>query len=336
VKQREGLKTDFYIIINMGRSTMCLLLLLAASSLILVGVAGMALFGPRTFTADNDGQNVTISAGNTFQVRLPENPTTGNAWNLSLSDGLTLLQEKYEPADTSGLKVGVGGTHTWDLKAAKTGPQTIRGVYQQPWNPASEEKANFSLNVNVVEGGPLSGLLQLSAPVLDKTVPAPIENARSDGLFKLLIRPGDSKSIMPVMSMPEFPITNTGTSAPPLPADRNQRTPQDIQLSYTDVPPAETINANVGDTVHLSLPENPSTGYSWQMTTSDGIEQVGDNYIPGNIGTAGRPIVGAGGTHEWTYKVTKPGTQTISGIYKRPWEGSSAGEKTYTLNVNVA
>jgi inhibitor of cysteine peptidase len=317
---------------------MCLLLLLAASSLVLAGVAGMALFGPQTFTADNNGQNVTVNAGNTFQVRLPENPTTGFAWNLSFSDGMTLLQDKYEPADTSGMKVGVGGTHSWDLKAAKTGLQTISGVYRQPWEPTSRGMENFSLNVNVVEGGPLSGLLRLTLPVMTNVAPGSGDPSGSP--IKMLIRPGDNISYLPTrppsMGMPEFPIIQTGTSVPPLAADRNNRAPREIQLRYTDVPPTDTVNANIGEKIRLSLPENPSTGYSWQMTVSDGLELASDNYIQGNTGSSLHPIVGAGGTHEWTYKVTKPGAQTISGIYKRPWEKSSGGEKTFTLAVNVA
>ena len=36
----------------MDRSMVGLLLLLAASSLVFTGVAGMSLFGPQTFTAD--------------------------------------------------------------------------------------------------------------------------------------------------------------------------------------------------------------------------------------------------------------------------------------------
>ncbi len=59
------------------------------------------------------------------------------------------------------------------------------------------------------------------------------------------------------------------------------------------------------------------------------------NFIQDNSGWPGRDVVGAGGMHEYVYKVTKPGTQTISGIYKRPWEGTSEGEKTFTLTVNA-
>ncbi len=102
----------------------CLLLLLAASSLVFTGVAGMSLFGPQSFTADDNGKSVTVNVGETFWVKLPENPTTGYAWDLMLSDGLTRMSDKYEPADRSGLKVGVGGTHSYEIKAMKNGSQT--------------------------------------------------------------------------------------------------------------------------------------------------------------------------------------------------------------------
>jgi predicted secreted protein len=315
---------------------MGLLLLLAASSLVFTGVAGMSLFGPQSFTADDNGKTATVNTGETFWIKLPENPTTGYAWDLMLSDGLTKLSDKYEPPDRSGLKVGVGGTHSYEIKAMQNGSQRITGSYRQAGNQSSDGVETYSLNVNVVEGGPLSGILHMTLPIIDKRSVGLSEQPGSD--VRMLIRPGDNKSIMPtsipMMSLQGFPIMRTGTSKPPLLAVDNGL-PQDIELSYKDVPPADTVHAAVGDTIRLSLPENPSTGYSWQMTTSDGIEKIGDNYVQGNAGMPLRPIVGAGGTHEYVYKATKPGAQTISGIYKRPWEGKSEGEKTFTLSVNV-
>jgi inhibitor of cysteine peptidase len=321
----------------MDRSMVCLLLLLAASSLVFTGVAGMSLFGPQSFTADDNGKSVTVNAGETFWVRLPENPTTGYAWDLMLSDGLTRMSDKYEPADRSGLKVGVGGTHSYEIKAVKNGSQAVNGSYRQAGNQSSDGLETYSLNVNVVEGGPLSGILHLTLPVIDKK--STMLSEQPGSAVRMLNRPGDNKSIMPtnipMMRMQGFPIMQTGTSKPPLPAAPNTGTPKDIQLSYTDVPPADSVVASVGDTIVLSLPENPSTGYSWQMTASDGLGAVSDNYVQGNTGSALHPIVGAGGTHTWTYKVTMPGAQKITGIYKRPWEGKSEGEKSFTLNVNV-
>ncbi|HEY3273444.1 MAG TPA: protease inhibitor I42 family protein [Methanocella sp.] len=321
----------------MDRSAMGLLLLLVASSLVFTGIAGMSLFGPQTFTADDNGKNVTVNPGETFWIRLPENPTAGYAWDFKLSDGLTKLSDKYEPADRSGLKVGVGGTHSYEIKAVNNGSQAITAGYRQAANQSSESMETYSLNVNVVNGGPLSGILHLTLPVMAGGVAGLSE--QPDSAVKMLIRPGDNGLIMPVLppaiATQKFSIIQTGTSVPPLAADLNMRNPQEIQLSYTDVPSSDTINAKPGDTIHLALPENPSTGYSWQMTTSDGIGKVSDNYIQGNRGSPARPLVGAGGTHEWTFKVTKQGSQTIAGIYKRPWEGSSQGEKRFTLTVNA-
>jgi inhibitor of cysteine peptidase len=141
----------------MDRSAMGLLLLLVASSLVFTGVAGMSLFGPQTFGAGDNGKSVTVNNGETFWIQLPENPTTGYAWDLKLSDGLTKLSDKYEPADRSGMKVGVGGTHSYEIKAMKNGSQIVTGSYRQTGNESSEGLQTYTLNVNVTEGGPLSG-----------------------------------------------------------------------------------------------------------------------------------------------------------------------------------
>jgi predicted secreted protein len=112
----------------MNKSTAGLLLLLSALPLLLTGIAGMGLLSPATFSADDNGKTVSVNLGDTFLVKLPENPATGHAWDIKLSDGLTLLSDTYKSADQSGMKVGVGGTHTWEIKATKNGTQTVRGI----------------------------------------------------------------------------------------------------------------------------------------------------------------------------------------------------------------
>jgi predicted secreted protein len=313
----------------MNRPTLSLLLLLAASSLVLVGIAGMSLLGPQTFTASDNGKNVTVNAGETFWISLPENPTAGYAWDLKLSDGLAKLSDKYEPADRSGMKVGVGGTHSYEIKATKTGLQMVVGNYTQPQNASSGSLANYSLIVNVVQGGPLSGIFRLPAMIADSG------GVTRGACLDLNNALSVSELTIPSVAFPAFPVIWAGASAPPLSGDSNGKVSRDIQLSYVDVPPDDTVSASFGDLITLTLPENPSTGYSWQISASDGLEQVSDHYIQGNTGTAARPIVGAGGTHEWVFKVIKPGNQQVTGVYKRPWEATSEGEKRYTLNVNA-
>ncbi|OPY26964.1 MAG: Chagasin family peptidase inhibitor I42 [Methanocella sp. PtaU1.Bin125] len=308
----------------MNRSMIGLLLLLSFSLLLLSGTAGMGLLSPATFGADDDGKNVTVRTGDTFWVKLPENPTTGYSWDLKLSDGLTKLSDTYEPADRSGFKVGVGGTHSYEIKATQKGLQKLTGSYMRPGDPASGALENYTLIVNVVDGSPLSGIFRLPAIITGRDSP--------------LSAPDTSKTagLLSGLSLPQFPaILNAGTSVPPLPAARMANAPREIKVTHTDVPPSDAVAARVGDTVRLELPENPSTGYSWQMTWSDGLEKVSDDYRQGSTGTAGRLLVGAPGTHEWVFKVTEAGPQKVTGVYKRPWESSSAGEKTYTLDVDA-
>jgi predicted secreted protein len=318
----------------MNKSTAGLLLLLSALPLLLTGIAGMGLLSPATFSADDNGKTVSVNLGDTFLVKLPENPATGHAWDIKLSDGLTLLSDTYKSADQSGMKVGVGGTHTWEIKATKNGTQTVRGIYRGPGNQSGTSPETYVLTVDVSQGGLLSGLFRMPA-MLDTGTPG---KSTLPETVNMLIRPGDNKSIMPtkppVMDIPEFRIIPNG-SMPLIPEIRGQRAPQELKLSYTDVPSTDEIGTLVGDTIRLTLPENPSTGYSWQMTWSDGLEKISDNYVQGNTGTAGHPLVGAPGTHEWVFKVTQPEPQKVTGVYKRPWEGSSAGEKTYVLSIDV-
>lgn len=64
----------------------------------------------------------------------------------------------------------------------------------------------------------------------------------------------------------------------------------------------------------LTLPENPTTGYSWDLSQSPGITLLRDEYIPPTS-----QMMGAGGTHAWYFKGEKSGDQVVYGEYRRPW-----------------
>jgi inhibitor of cysteine peptidase len=96
---------------------------------------------------DND---YVTSLGNTFLLRLPENPTTGYIWNLDVSSGLQILSDIYEPPTTNG-RVGSGGIHIWRFKAINLGLQTIRGVYKRPWENITGSEQTYSMNIMVIQ-----------------------------------------------------------------------------------------------------------------------------------------------------------------------------------------
>ncbi len=107
---------------------------------------------------------------------------------------------------------------------------------------------------------------------------------------------------------------------------------QPITNSYSENDSQDTIYAIKGDTIHVKLAENPTTGYSWNLTHSDGLELKEDNYEP-KEGT--EKLVGAGGFHQWEFEIVDTGEQNISAIYMRPWEEKTGTENTFKLNVIV-
>lgn len=92
-------------------------------------------------------------------------------------------------------------------------------------------------------------------------------------------------------------------------------------LVLTEEHDGQIVQAAVGDTVEVRLGENPSTGYVWTFTTSDGLESHGDQFI---APATSAPVVGAPGTRVSTFVVTGPGRQQIVGVYARPWEARPA------------
>jgi len=92
-----------------------------------------------------------------------------------------------------------------------------------------------------------------------------------------------------------------------------------------------TVNASTGDFFSIRLEENPSTGYQWNLTTSDGIKIVEDKFEP----PENEDVVGAPGFHVWTFRIMDNGTQQVDAIYKRPWENLTGEEETFSLVLEV-
>jgi inhibitor of cysteine peptidase len=122
-----------------------------------------------TFGQANDGGTYPIALGAEIQIRLPENPTTGFLWNLSVTTGISVINDSYIPDDVTGKLVGSGGTHVWFLKAIKPGEQGISGVYRRPWEPAATGVTFFTLSL-VVEDSSCGGNV-CTIPITTPAVP---------------------------------------------------------------------------------------------------------------------------------------------------------------------
>lgn len=91
-----------------------------------------------------------------------------------------------------------------------------------------------------------------------------------------------------------------------------------------------TVVVKLNSRFALELAENPSTGYAWNLTTTDGLRVVSDEFVPPGTG-----VVGAAGTHRWEIEAVAEELQGIEGVYRRPSEGSGADEDTFTVEIAV-
>jgi predicted secreted protein len=99
---------------------------------------------------------------------------------------------------------------------------------------------------------------------------------------------------------------------------------------YTDADRGRTVTAAVGDTISIWLSENPSTGFSWAATSSDGLQQLESRF---DAPSSSPELVGAPGTRVLTYEVTASGRQSIRATYERAWEAGAA--EPFTLMIEV-
>lgn len=108
------------------------------------------------------------------------------------------------------------------------------------------------------------------------------------------------------------------------------------QPKFTEADNGTTANLENGTTFFLELPENPSTGYSWELELSPGLSLLSEEYVTGEPPERlEQPIVGAGGLRLWGIKAIAEGGQQLKGVYKRPWEEETGFEKNFTINIKV-
>ncbi|MDF1531386.1 MAG: protease inhibitor I42 family protein [ANME-2 cluster archaeon] len=92
----------------------------------------------------------------------------------------------------------------------------------------------------------------------------------------------------------------------------------------------EGMELKMGNTFYVQLNENPTTGFSWMMDTTDGLVVVSDEYIAPDPG-----LVGAGGVHVWEIQAVATGTQQVSALYRRSWENVTGDEQIFGFTAEV-
>lgn len=90
------------------------------------------------------------------------------------------------------------------------------------------------------------------------------------------------------------------------------------------------VTGGVDDVVELHLEENPTTGFRWSFEeVGTGLEMFHDEFH-----LAGTPLVpGAGGVHEWRFRVTEPGSHALGLRLAQEWEDESTATRRFAVDI---
>lgn len=98
----------------------------------------------------------------------------------------------------------------------------------------------------------------------------------------------------------------------------------------------QAFNLNTEQLLEVSLPSNPSTGYTWMvkekngtLTTLSQLDQHFESFTPENA-------IGADGLTTIQFMPLSQGTTELELVYKRPFEANGEILNTYHLQVNCA
>ncbi len=104
-----------------------------------------------------------------------------------------------------------------------------------------------------------------------------------------------------------------------------------FMLTLDETSHGRKIEAVAGEELEISLSENPTTGYRWEMErpTEPVCIPVSDAF------EAGQGAAGRSGTHRWRFKASGKGTAILQFKYRRHWESADQAARTFCVEISV-
>ena len=100
-------------------------------------------------TEADSGRSIDMRVGETLDLRLPSNPTTGFQWEIETLDQ-TILRPDGEPAYAADNQaVGSGGEMSWHFVAQKAGQTKLRLICHRAFEPDVPPVQIFEVMVTV-------------------------------------------------------------------------------------------------------------------------------------------------------------------------------------------
>nr|WP_320160740.1 protease inhibitor I42 family protein [uncultured Methanoregula sp.] len=103
----------------------------------------------RMYTEWDNGTLTTIHPDDVVAIRLPENPSTGYQWDVSGSNGITILDDSYIYPDPTGRITGQGGWRHITITPNASGKKSFSATCKRWWEPETGAEQHFSLDFEV-------------------------------------------------------------------------------------------------------------------------------------------------------------------------------------------
>ena len=86
----------------------------------------------------------------------------------------------------------------------------------------------------------------------------------------------------------------------------------------------------------IQLDENPTTGYMWDISSSQGLTITESTFTPRHNINPFEPFrCGEDGVHEWHFVTAMEGMQGFRAVDCCPWINLTGDEQVYILHINV-
>ena len=116
---------------------------IAALVLIVMGALVVFLANPqsRVYAEEDAMGTIEIGVGDTFIIKLKENPSTGFSWHYVVEPETAINLDSDEYAeDASGNLVGAPGQHEFVFKAVESGTARVTFEYYRDWEVENVEE----------------------------------------------------------------------------------------------------------------------------------------------------------------------------------------------------
>ena len=101
-----------------------------------------------TIDETSNGRTLEAALGQTVEICLAENPTTGFRWRLAQADEPvgSLVRDAFEPGRRAP---GQPGIHRWQFKVVAEGSGPVRFVYRRSWEEDAAAARIFTVTLRV-------------------------------------------------------------------------------------------------------------------------------------------------------------------------------------------